>query len=310
MLRTITWGPAKGQQMTPEQAAEYNRQYPASDAEYAEYQQTNGLSNVTLNAAQPGGAARATLGVAAEDPVHASNMADIENFELPAYMGVQGDQDWHKYFSNGMSASPLAMPGFNGGLANNDRIQQQRVIQELQAQASGNMNSQAQQQLGQGYQQARAQQSSLGSSIRGQSAGAAQRGIMQGQQGLQRGFAGDQQMLKLQEQQAAQQALQQMLAQQYGQDISQAGYAGKGALEGRELNELMKQFYTSGAVGMSIADSQYGSDYRRAEAGMDLDEREIRDGQINKLLGASATGLATTASVLGNLDDPDKKKKE
>jgi len=83
------------------------------------------------------------------------------------------------------------------------RDQQMQVIQDLQRQAAGDMNSLAQQQLRAGYGQAQAQQSSLGSSMRGQGAGAAMRGIQQGQAGIQRGFAGDQQMLKLQDPAAA-----------------------------------------------------------------------------------------------------------
>ena len=106
-----------------------------------------------------------------------------------------GPDFWDQFLKEQAGASGLQMPGFNTGFQDQDRLQQQRVIQELQAQAAGDPNSQAQQQLQQGYQSAQGQQSSLGSTMRGQSAGAARQGIAAGQQGIQRGYVGDQQML-------------------------------------------------------------------------------------------------------------------
>lgn len=304
MLRTITWGPAKGQQMTPEQAAAYNQQYPASDAEYAQYQQANGLSNVSIAAAQPQGSTGATLGPAVADP-----KAAFDATKNASVLG-NGDPTWNSFFQRASGAPSMQMPGLNAGLANNDRLQQQRVIQELQAQAAGNMNSQAQQQLGQGYQQARAQQSSLGSSIRGQSAGAAQRGIMQGQQGLQRGFAGDQQMLKLQEQQAAQQALQQLLAQQYGQDVNQANMMTQGNLQGQALNQAMREFYQNSGLDRDLSMGQLRNEELSANAGFDLERGDLTRRNVDRGVNAASTGLATLAQLGVNQRTPQEQKIE
>lgn len=180
------------------------------------------------------------------------------------------------------------------------RLEQQRVIQELQRQAAGDLNSLAQQQLQSAYGLAKAQQSSLGSSMRGQSAGAAMRGIQQGQQDIQRGFAGDQQMLKLQEQQAAQAMLAQMLNQQRGQDTSwQQGLSG--IANGRQaLDNLYQQFMTGQEYGLDVAERDADLENIRTKLGLDLDARANARGALNNVVNAGATAAGTYFSTGGN----------
>lgn len=202
---------------------------------------------------------------------------------------------WSDYFKQQVSAQgQRPAVGFQTTNQDQARLEQQKVIQALQQQARGDLNSLAQQQLQQGYGQARAQQSSLGSTMRGQGAGAAMRGIQQGQQGIQRGFAGDQQMLMLQEQQAAQALLAQMLQQQQGQDIAQAGGMAQGALGSQGLDDAMRQFYFGSGIATDVANQQIQGERGRATLGFDLAGRDIQDRLNQQLMqmGAGAAGAA------------------
>jgi hypothetical protein len=184
------------------------------------------------------------------------------------------------------------------------RLEQQRVIQALQAQAAGDPNSLAQQQLRNAYAGAQSQQSSLGSTMRGQSAGAAMRGIQAGQQGIQRSLPGDQQMLMLQEQQAAQAMLAQLLAQQQGQDITQATGMANTQLQGQQLDEAMKQFYAQQGLNAGIAREQTGWDRLVAGLGYDLETSKLVQDSINKGLQTGAAALNTAAQAWGGGGSP------
>lgn len=173
------------------------------------------------------------------------------------------------------------------------RLEQQRVIQDLQRQAAGDPNSLAQQQLRQGYGAARAQQSSLGSTMRGQSAGAAMRGVQQGQQGIQRGYAGDQQMLQLQEQQAAQAMLAQLLGQQQQQDIAWATGQADISNQRGGLDAAMQQFLTQTSLGLDKGERDINLDRVRTMLGLDLDQRASDRNALNNVVNATATGLGT-----------------
>jgi hypothetical protein len=133
--------------------------------------------------------------------------------------------------------------------------------------------------------------------MRGQSAGAAMRGIQQGQQGIQRGFAGDQQMLMQQEQQAAQALLAQMLQQQQGQDIGQAqGMAGV-TNQTNALDDAMRQFYTGAGAGLSAEQGQIEAERNAAKHGFDLETQAITDRMMGRGAQAAATGLATLSNM-------------
>lgn len=180
------------------------------------------------------------------------------------------------------------------------RMEQQRVIQDLQRQAAGDLNSLAQQQLRTGYGQAQAQQSSLGSTMRGQSAGAAMRSIQAGQQGIQRGFAGDQQMLKLQEQQAAQAMLSQLLGQQRQQDTAwQQGLSGIGN-QRQGLDNFYQQFMTGQLYGLDVGERDAALENIRTQLGLDLEARANARGALNNVLNAGATAAGTYFNMGGN----------
>lgn len=200
---------------------------------------------------------------------------------------------WSQFYLNGPAS--VQMPQFQTANQDQARAQQQQVIQDLQRQAMGDPNSRAQQQLRQGYGAAQAQQASLGSTMRGQSAGAAMRGVQAGQQGIQRGLAGDQQMLQLQEQQAAQQMLAQLLAQQQGQDITQAQGTANAALGAQSLDEAMRQFYAQQGSRYNVEQGQIQGERGRAQLGFDLEGADITNRLIRQGVNAAATGLATWA---------------
>lgn len=209
----------------------------------------------------------------------------------------RGAKYWEDFFNRGPSS--VNMPQFQTANQDQARAEQQRVIQALQAQAAGDPNSQAQQQLGRAYAGAQSQQSSLGSTMRGQSAGAAMRGIQAGQQGIQRSLPGDQQMLMLQEQQAAQAMLAQLLAQQQGQDISQAQGMANTQLQGQQLDEAIRQFYASQGLNAGLAREQTADERRRAQMGLDLEAGRLLQQGINSGVQAGAAALGTAGQFWG-----------
>ena len=188
------------------------------------------------------------------------------------------------------------MPQFQTANQDQARTEQQRVIQALQAQAAGDPNSLAQQQLANAYQGAQSQQSSLGSTMRGQSAGAAMRGIQAGQQNIQRNLPGDQQMLMLQEQQAAQSMLAQLLAQQQGQDITQAQGMANTQLQGQQLEDAIRQFYASQGLGHDIEQAQIASERNAGKLGFDLAGKDITNRFLNQATQAGAAAIGTIGS--------------
>lgn len=215
---------------------------------------------------------------------------------LPTEPGTV-DPYWSDWFRrNAQNAQSRSNP-YQTGNQDQARLQQQQVIQDLQRAARGDPNSLAQQQLAQGYGDARSQQSSLGSTMRGQSAGAAMRGISAGQQGIQRGYAGDQQLLQIQEQQAAQAMLAQLLAQQHGQDISQAQGMAQGALGAQGLDDNMRQFYTQSGIGADVAANQIAQERARAKLGFDLESQNLNNILNQRLVGMAQGATGTLASM-------------
>lgn len=221
----------------------------------------------------------------------------------PLYMsagggpGAQGASWWEQFYGRGPAS--VQMPGFQTGNQDQARLRQQQVIQDLQRASLGDPNSQAQQQLQQAYGSAQSQQSSLGSTMRGQSAGAAMRGVQAGQQGIQRGLAGDQQMLQLQEQQAAQAMLAQLLAQQQGQDITQAQGMASGVNQGNAANEAMRQFYTEGQLTAGLNREGRTRDERLARLGINQGYGDLAQAGATNLTNAGAGLLGSFATTGG-----------
>jgi hypothetical protein len=213
---------------------------------------------------------------------------------------VSDNDYWSNYFKNQFAGFQPQNTPYSTTNQDQARTRQQQVIQDLQRAAMGDPNSRAQQQLKQGYDAAQSQQASLGSTMRGQSAGAAMRGVHAGQQGIQRGLAGDQQMLQVQEQQAAQQQLAQLLAQQQGQDTAQAQGMAQNSIGNAGLNDAMSQFYFGAGAGTDIAHQQLQGERGRANLGFDLEGRSIDDKFYQQLMGFGAGAAGTAASVYGN----------
>lgn len=205
---------------------------------------------------------------------------------------------WYDYFQQ-QAGAPAPTPVFNTTNQDQARTQQMQVIQDLQRAAAGDPNSMAQRQLRDAYAGAQSQQSSLGSTMRGQSAGAAQRSIQQGQQGLQRQLPGDAQMLQLQEQQAAQQMLAQLLSQQQAQDIAQAQGMANTTLGGQALDDQMRDFYLNGMLGADIGATERQNAITRAQLGFQEGNAALRDQLIRSGMQGLGTGLATASNFGG-----------
>lgn len=191
------------------------------------------------------------------------------------------------------------------GSLDDPRRYQSQVIQALQQQAAGDMNSQAQQQLRDSFQRARAQQASLGSTMRGQSAGAAMRSIQAGQQGISRGQAGEEQMLKLQEQEAARAMLAQLLAQQQGLDIRQAGIGSDYRLGDTSLSDRGLLSSLGGDINKLISGKQYSNEVVGAMIGQNISQGDLNWRRGQQAAGAAGTATATLSDLLTPSKSPE-----
>ena len=213
------------------------------------------------------------------------------------------DPYWQNYFTQGAEAQSRAPVGYDTTLADQARGWQQALMQDLQRQAAGDSNSRAQQSLAQGYGTARAGQSALGSSIRGTGGGAGARAGLLGQGNVQRGYAGDQQMLMLKEQQSAQALLAQQLAQQRAQDLMQAQGGASNVMGNQALDNAMQQFYASGANQGNINRAQGMVSDRSTALGLNLNATDIADRNRraleDKAIGAGGTVAGAIASQIG-----------
>lgn len=205
---------------------------------------------------------------------------------------------WSNYF-NQQFQNGIAAPQYDTTNQDQARLQQQQVIQDLQAAARGNPNSLAQQELRKQNELARSQQSSLGSTMRGQSAGAAQRGIAAGQAGVARELPGQSQMLQLQEQQAAQAMLAQLLQQQRQQDIAQAQGMAQNSLSGQSaLDNYYRQLF-GGALDVGAQTQQNALGQGLAQSGFDLASQQQQQGFYRDLINGAATATATAGQAWG-----------
>lgn len=211
---------------------------------------------------------------------------------------AQPQDFWSNHFMQQYGAPAFSTP-FNTANQDQARLQQQQVIQDLQAAARGNPNSLAQQELRKQNELARSQQSSLGSTMRGQSAGAAQRGIAAGQAGVARELPGQSQMLQLQEQQAAQAMLAQMLQQQRQQDTTQAQAMAQNAFGNQSQQDIWNQFFAGLGSNYDITRGQVAQDRNRAALGFDLEGSALTNQFLGQLGQAGATALSTGMQAWG-----------
>lgn len=210
----------------------------------------------------------------------------------PELSQSRSDMDWwQNYFTN--AQGPQA---YNPDFSNSEQARgwQQQLVQDLFKQASGSLDTRAQQSLAQNTQNAAAQQQALGSSIRGAGGGAGLRAGSMGAGNVERGLAGQQQMLKTQEQQQAQSALAALYAQMRGMDQSQAQAGANVALQNQSL----------------LNDWLYGREQQSAQGGMQNEQQQAE--AIRALLGIqqnytdwanqmAAKGIQAGATLFGTL---------
>lgn len=208
-------------------------------------------------------------------------------------------QNWGDYFQSQADQSwRLPQVQYNYDPSQQMRNYQDTLIQSLQAQATGSRETQAQNQLGAGFRSALAQQSSLGSSARGLSSGAAMRGIGQRQAAVRSELPGQQQMLQLQEQQAAQALLQQLMEQQRQQDFSDAENRAQTALAQQDmLNRYRQSLMGAGIEGQSAQQGRL-LDSELASKGLNLERQQMDRQFMQDLMGGGAAALGTVSSYM------------
>ncbi len=275
-MPTPNWGPRAGQNLSDMEMDAYLQQYPPP--------------GTTVNNVNWGGVVPGNTG---------ANQSTVEQAAAREVLTPLWDQSGYDYWRQQSQTPPQYNSQYQTANQDQARLQQMAMIQQLQRQAAGDPNSLAQQQLTQQYGAAQNQQASLGSTMRGQSAGAAQRSIQQGQSDIQRGYAGDQQMLMLQEQQAAQAYMAQLYAQMQGQDISQAQGMAQAATNNQSLNDMMQQFYAQQGMSGDLSRLQTANDLNRANYGFDLESQRIQDEEVRRWLQAGSTAASTAANMYG-----------
>lgn len=203
--------------------------------------------------------------------------------------------DWSAFLAGGPVA--VTMPTYQTGNQNQSRALQQQAIQDLQQSAAGGLNTRAQQALGQSYGQARAGQQALGSAQRGVGGAAGLRHGQQSAASVQKSYLGDQQMLRLQEQQSAQALLSQLLQQQHAQDNAQAQGAAAVDNQGNDMNEQIRQFYANLGLKNDIEQSRLAGRAVDISTGLNDARYASTDRLMGNLANAGATALGTYSSM-------------
>jgi len=215
------------------------------------------------------------------------------------YNAAKGLGDWQSYFDSfGGSARPANI-GIDFSNSDASRQWQNSLIQDLQRQAAGDLNSRAQQSLAQGFDSARNQQMALGSAQRGTGGAAGLRAGQRGAGDVSRGQAGAQQMLMLQEQQTAQQQLAQMLAAQRGLDAQQANAYSQNWLANNQMQNDWVNYMNQQSLGTGLEQQQQQAELARAILGTDVSNRDFAQRAAGQ--GAQAVaGLAGAVSQMGD----------
>lgn len=241
-----------------------------------------------------------------EDP-NAFNLADPRTWPQPPpgtarapydppNINGSSSTDWQNYFRQRFgNLAPL--PGYNTANQDQARLQQQQVVQDLQRQAAGDMNSRAQQSLYAQNNAAQGQQRSLASTQRGVGAGAQMQQAQTGAAQVRSGLAGQQQQLYLQEKQAAQQQLAQQLAAMQGQDITQANNAADVNLRGQAMRDAMQQWYAGQGAQGALDEYELQHGYQLADLGFNLEAANVTNQFMNRGANAAATGLSTLSQL-------------
>lgn len=207
---------------------------------------------------------------------------------------------WQQYFDSfGGSARPANI-GLDTSNADASRGWQQALIQDLQAQAAGDPNSRAQQSLAQNFSGAENQQRALGSAMRGVDGAAGLRAGMRGSGQVAQGQPGAQQMLMLQEQQAAQQQLAQMLSQQRAQDAQGANAYSQNWLANNQTQNDWVNFMNQQGLGTALEQQQQLSELDRGILGTDVSNRDFAQRAAGQGMQALATAIQTGSQASGS----------
>lgn len=216
------------------------------------------------------------------------------------YDATAGMESWDD-FAEGRGLRGMGAPG-DVALDNTQagsRNWQDELLQELQAQASGNLNSRAQQSLRESVVGAQAQQRALGSTMRGTGGGAGLRAGARGASDVGRGLAGQQQLLKVQEQQRAQQAMAQLLAQMRGQDADWQGANAQNWLDNNQrfldYDTFLQEFGLKNALSREEMNAMLGQSILGEEMDQQAFTRELGGAAIGAAAGAA--GAAAEAAT-------------
>lgn len=188
-------------------------------------------------------------------------------------------------------------PTYDTTNQNQDRNNQNNLIQQLQGLASGDPNSAAQQQLRGAYQASQAQQNALALSGREGTAGSRGMQATMNNAASAQGQAVDSHMLMLQEQAAAQAALAQVYAAQQNGDIADANNAAQTNIRNSAANDAMSQFYGQFGVNGSTGDYQRQADAMLAALGYNLDQQNFQK-QFAGMATQAAGGLLSSAGTM------------
>lgn len=203
---------------------------------------------------------------------------------------------WQGYFQQNMNTQPQ-LPGVDTANADQDKAMQQQLMQQLQAQAAGTLDTQAQRELGQGNFEAQGQQYALAAGQRGTGAGAQLAQAQTGAQQIHAGLGGQQQILMRQQQQAAQAQLAQMYAAQQGQDQNQANNIAQSQLRGQAQSDQMNQFYSGQGIQNSLNQYQIGTGLAEAKNGMNTGQANLAQGWLQSGGQALATGIGALNQI-------------
>ena len=216
------------------------------------------------------------------------------NWDIPGQRrwGSQLDSTLQDFYNNAVNRSPVAL---SSQMQDQARLEQQRVIQELQRLAQGDMS-----QLNASYDQARGNVAGLGGMRRNSGAGATMRNVATQQAGMSAQQAGDAAVLKRQQELAAQQAMQQLYGQMRGQDVGFADADFQNQMQSQAMNDALAQMYAQMQGGQGKADQESALNQIRAQLGLDPLYKQLTDSYIGAGTGMLGTAFDMSSRMFPN----------
>ena len=205
------------------------------------------------------------------------------------------DPYWSNYFRDRAQNTPQFQNPYRTGNMEQARLEQQRVIQELQRLAKGDMS-----QLNASYDQARGNVAGLGGMRRNSGAGATMRNVATQQAGMSAQQAGDAAVLQRQQELAAQQAMQQLYGQMRGQDVGFADADFQNQMQSQAMNDALAQMYAQMQGGQGKADQESALNQIRAQLGLDPLYKQLTDSYIGAGTGMLGTAFDMSSRMFPN----------